>query len=282
MLAVWAEMDVVLADQFRDGNVPAMMEPLTVAKAAFAALPGTVKTYYFRGGSACHESRLVNWLRDEKRADGPQGFIGFAISARMSEALQAAILAVPEEAWEPYGEPQREEIRECAEVPFVPGEKSEHKRTEPLRYVGIRIRKRQGGLFEGGLAARHFALLSNIWDWKAGRLMEWHREKAGTIEAVHDVVKNELAGGVLPSKYFGANAAWLRLAVIAHNVLTALKRLALPAELLRARPKRLRFLIFNTPGRVAYHARRMVWRLVTRLERLGEWMEAWRLLPLRT
>jgi len=26
--------------------------------------------------------------------------------------------------------------------------------------------------------------------------------------------------GVLPSKYFGANAAWLRLAVISYNVLT--------------------------------------------------------------
>jgi hypothetical protein len=65
---------------------------------------------------------------------------------------------------------------------------------------------------------------------------------------VHDVVKNELAGGVMPCKYFGANAAWLRLAVIAHNVMTALKRLALPADLLTARPKRLRFLIFNTPA----------------------------------
>ncbi|MGD0010311.1 MAG: hypothetical protein ABSE93_17410 [Terriglobia bacterium] len=43
----------------------------------------------------------------------------------------------------------------------------------------------------------------------ARRLIEWRREKAGTIEAVHDVVKNELAGGVLPSKYFGTNAAWL-------------------------------------------------------------------------
>ena len=96
---------------------------------------------------------------------------------------------MPEEAWEPYGEPHPEEIRECAEVPFVAGEKSEHKETEPLRYVGIRIRKRHGGLFEGGLATRHFALVSNIWDWKAGRLMEWHRENAGTIEAVHDVVK---------------------------------------------------------------------------------------------
>ena len=88
-----------------------------------------------------------------------------------------------------YGERHPEEIRECAEVPFVAGEKSEHKKTEPLRYVGIRIRKRHGGLFEGGLATRHFALVSNIWDWKAGRLMEWHRENAGTIEAVHDVVK---------------------------------------------------------------------------------------------
>src|ERR1035441_9385405 len=51
-------------------------------------------------------------------------------------------------------------------------------------------------------------------------------------------------------------ASWLRLAMIAHNVIPALKRLALPAELLTARPKRLRFLIFNTPGRLVHHARR--------------------------
>ena len=55
---------MVLADQFRDGNVPAMMEPLRVAKAAFAALPGTLKTYCYRGDSACHESGLVNRLRE--------------------------------------------------------------------------------------------------------------------------------------------------------------------------------------------------------------------------
>ena len=39
-------------------------------------------------------------------------------------------------------------------------------------------------------------------------------------------------------RLFGANAAWLRLAVISHNVMTALKRLALPADLLTARPKK--------------------------------------------
>ena len=80
MLAVWAEMDAVLADEFRDGNVPAQMAPLTVAKAAFAALPKTVTTYYYRGDSACHEKELLRWLSNERREEGPQGRIGFAIS----------------------------------------------------------------------------------------------------------------------------------------------------------------------------------------------------------
>ena len=71
--------------------------------------------------------------------------------------------------------------------------------------------------------------------------------------------------------YFGANAAWLRLAVIAHNVLQALKRLALPAELLTARPKRLVFLLFNMPGRLVHHAR----RLILRVAALGEWTAAY-------
>jgi hypothetical protein len=282
MLAAWAETGLVLADQFRDGNVPAQMAPLAVAQQAFAALPGTVQEYYYRGDAACHESGLVNWLRDEQRAGGPRGRIGFAISARMSAPLHAALQALPETAWEPYGDPHPAETRECAEVPFVPGEKTEKKDLQPLRYVAIRIRKKQGELFEDGSAVRHFAVLSNRWELKATRLIEWPREKAGTIEFVHDVIKNDLGGGVLPSKYFGANAAWLRLAVIAHNVLQALKRLALPAELLTARPKRLRFLLFNMPGRLVHHAR----RLILRVAAMGKWTaayrEALRLLPVIT
>ena len=125
-------------------------------------------------------------------------------------------------------------------------------------------------------------MLSNLWEWEPAKLVPWHREKAGTIEGVHDVVKNELAGGVLPSKYFGANAAWLRLAVITHNVLTALKRLALPAELLSARPKRLRFLIFHTAGRLVHHARRLSLQVVTAAEEITMWLEALGRLPLPT
>jgi hypothetical protein len=172
MLAVWAETGLVLADQFRDGNVPAQMEPREVARRALAALPSTVQEYYYRGDAACHESGLVNWLRDEQRAGGPCGRIGFAISARMSEPLHAAIRVVPESAWQPYGDPHPAEIRECADVPFVPSEKTEKKDLQPLRYVAIRIRKKQDELFDDGSAVRHFAVLPNRWELKAARLIE--------------------------------------------------------------------------------------------------------------
>ena len=112
-----------------------------------------------------------------------------------------------------------------------------------MRYVAIRIRPRQEEFFADGNREKHFAVLSNLWEWNAERL---------------------------------------RLAVIAQNVLTALKRIALPAELLRARPKRLRFLIINTAGRIVQHARKMRLRLAALEERIALWKEALRLLPIAT
>jgi len=72
-------------------------------------------------------------------------------------------------------------------------------------------------------------------------LIRWHREKAGTVEHAHHVLKNELAAVALPSGKFGANAAWFRLNVLTYNLLSALKRLALPGDLSDARPKQLGF-----------------------------------------
>jgi hypothetical protein len=77
----------------------------------------------------------------------------------------------------------------------------------------------------------------------------------------HHVLKNELAAAALPSGKFGANAAWFRLNALTYNLLTALKRLTLPGELRTARPKRLRFLLFNTVGKVVAHTRRTLLRL---------------------
>ena len=96
-------------------------------------------------------------------------------------------------------------------------------------------------------------------------LLEWQRGKAGTIEHVNYILKDELAAGVYPSNKSGANAAWLRLQVLTHNLLELLKATALDAAYRRARPKRLRFAIFTQFGRVVRHAREQYVRVVTRV-----------------
>ncbi len=112
---------------------------------------------------------------------------------------------------------------------------------------------------------RHFAVVTNRWDLDGEALLRWHRGKAGTIEHVHRVLVDELAAGVYPSGNFGADAAWLRLQVITHNLLELLKAAALPKEFRHARPKRLRFAVFTQFGRVVSHARALLLRVAAEL-----------------
>src|ERR1700749_3906295 len=70
-----------------------------------------------------------------------------------------------------------------------------------------------------------------------------------------------------PIEVVGANAAWLRLNVILYNLLSAFKRVGLPEEFHTARPKRLRFLLLNTVGKVVRHARETLLRCTKQLAR---------------
>jgi hypothetical protein len=70
----------------------------------------------------------------------------------------------------------------------------------PLPAIAIRIRKKRQELLSDGGAVKHFAVRTNLWDWKPKWPLEWHREKAGKIEAAHEVAKSELAEApVLPA-----------------------------------------------------------------------------------
>jgi hypothetical protein len=149
-------------------------------------------------------------------------------------------------------------------VPYVPSRASERRDTRPYRSLAIRVRTPQGVLFGDGASVKHFAVVTNDWEADGRALLAWQRGKAGTIEHVNHVLKNELAAGVYPSDKFGANAAWLRLQVLTLNLLELLKATALDGEYRSARPKRLRFAIFTQFGRVVRHAREQFVRLVTR------------------
>lgn len=260
LLVSWAETSLVMADEFRDGNVPASRRIKELVDQAAATLPHRPADdpwqISVRSDSAAYEwDTLDHWQARGWR---------FAVSADMSQALQREIVALPPEAWTVCGQEANGVIREWAEVAYVPSRKTEKKNAPIYRYLAIRVRTPQGVLFGDGDSVKHFAVVTNDWKTDGQALLSWQRGKAGTIEHVNHVLKNELAAGVYPSDKFGANAAWLRLQVLTLNLLEILKATALDEQYRRARPKRLRFSIFTQFGRVVRHARSQLLRLTTR------------------
>jgi hypothetical protein len=265
----WAELDQAVADQYRDGNVPAAMGNLPIIQRAFSVLPKTVTQYAFRADSACYEEVVLKWLADEKRQGGPQGEIAFTISADMGEDLRAICARTAEAEWVLVDD-RVEETVACADVEFTPGDWP--KNAQPLRYVAVRIRKKQGLLFAAGSDTKYLSVVSNRWEMTACDLLRWHWKKAGTIEHLHDVTKNELGAAVPPCSRFGANAAWYRLSLLTYNVLSAMKRLALPKHLADARPKRLRFLLLTIAASFVSHSNRLIARVGAEAERIADFI----------
>ena len=281
MVAVWAEADLVLADEFRDGHGPAKQSPLTCAQMAFAALPKTIQARYFRGDSACHEQDLLSWLHHPERVQEPGGRIGFAVSAVMSQELGAALAKIPEADWKTFDTESDGTQRQWAEVDFVPGEAREKKDSKPLRYVGLRLLKAQGVLFADGSDRHHHAVITNQ-DWTGPRLLQWHREKAGTVEHVHDEVKNGLGGGHMPSQHFAVNAAWFKLALLAYNIASAIKGLCFSPEERTARFKKYRLLLVQVAGRMSRFQCKLRLRFCASAATITRIVRVWKIFDLPT
>jgi len=281
MLAVWAEADLAPADEFRDGNVPARQAPLTCAQRAFAALPPGIEARYFRGDNACHESQLIGWLSDPKRAEEPGGAIGFAIGAFPSAELTRALTRISDDAWKTFDVEADGTLRQWADVDFVPGERYEHKESRPLRHVGLRLLKARRELFADGSDRRHYAVVTNL-DYRGDRLLKWHREKAGTVEHLHDEIKNALGGGHMPSRRFNVNAAWLKFALLAYNLAGAIKGLCFEPEERTARFKRYRLLLVHLAGRMNRNNCVMGLRLCASPQAIARMQKVWSVFQLPT
>lgn len=281
MVAVWAEADLVLADEFRDGNVPARQEPLTCAQQAFAALPATIMSRYFRGDSACHEKELLGWLIHPDRALEPGGPIGFAVTASTSPELALTMKQMSDKDWTTFDTEPDGTLRQWAEIPFVPADRYEQKNSHPLRYVGLRLLKPQGVLFADGSDRHYHAVISNR-DLPGDKLLNWHREKAGTIEHVHDEIKNALGGGHMPSQRFAVNAAWFKFALLSYNLASAIKGLCFDPEERTVRFKKYRLLLVHLAGRMNRNNCVMGLRLCAPREAIKRMQRVWSVFPLKT
>ena len=108
-----------------------------------------------------------------------------------------------------------------------------------------------------------FGVVSN----RAGdgeEIIRWQRERCGKSEEAHAVIKQDLAGGRLPSGSFGENAAWWQIMVLALNLNALFKREALGEGWVGKRLKALRYALIGIPGKLVQRSRGLIVRISAR------------------
>jgi Transposase DDE domain group 1 len=274
----WAEQGLVAFTEFRDGNVPAGYEQLRVLKEALAVLPAGVKKVYMRSDSAGYQHELMSYCVDKEREAELFGKIDFAISVDVGAQFRQAVCEVAEDGWHrlyrQVGKALVETDQEWAEVCFVPNAIGHSLNGPSYRYLAIRepLRQRElPGLEEEqqplpdvvdqqGQRYKIFGVVTTL-DWAGESVIWWHRGRCGKSEEAHAVMKEDLAGGKLPSRSFEANAAWWWIMVLSLNLNAALKRLVLGGEWVNKRMKAVRLNLIFLPARVLEHARQLQVRL---------------------
>jgi len=277
----WYEQGVILHTEFRDGNIPAGYDQLRVLKEALKCLPENVDNVRLRSDTAGYQHDLLEYCASgtNKRF----GRIEFAIGCNVTQPFKAAVAQVSDSHWKPiYKEVNGKKMKtgsEWAEICFVPNKLCCKKNAPEYRYLA----KRQ--ILETQLSLSNmdnpepslpfptiemedtkykvFGIVTNI-DYKemdGEKVIHWLHERCGKSEEVHAVMKDDLAGGKLPSADFGENAAWWWIMVLAQNLNVMLKKLALNSSIESVRMKRIRFSIINIPGRIIQRSRMLLIRL---------------------
>ena len=266
----WAEKHLILHTEFRDGNVPAGYEQLRVLKDALAMLPKGVEKLYLRSDTAGYQHDLLKFC--ETREDR----IEFTVGSDVTQEFKRAVHEVEEADWNPLMKKVKDKMvptdTQWAEVCFVPEAISRSKKDPVYRYLATRCPLKQAVLpgMEGQLpfqtmerdTVRYkiFGIVTNR-DIPGNELINWHYERSGKSEEAHAIMKEDLAGGYLPSSLFGANAAWWWITGLAFNLNSAMKRLVLDSSWASKRMKALRFSLINLPGRIIDHARDLTIRI---------------------
>jgi hypothetical protein len=273
----WEEQALILHSEFRDGNVPAGYEQLRVFQEALEMLPEGVTKVYHRSDTAGYQHDFLRYC--EKGENKRFGRIEFAVGVDVTKEFKKAVAEVEESEWKPFykeikGEKRKTRV-EWAEVCFVPNAIARSKKDPVYRYLATRELLEQPEL--PGMERqvefpfptmsmekkryKIFGIVTNR-DLEGNELINWLHKRCGKSEEAHSIMKEDLAGGKLPSSSFGENAAWWGIMILAFNLNSAMKRLVLQGSWVAQRMKAIRFSLIGLPGRVLNHARGLIVRLV--------------------
>jgi hypothetical protein len=250
---------------------------LRVFKEALGLLPEGIKTVRLRSDTAGYQHDLLKYC--EMGTNKRFGRIEFAIGCDVTAEFKKAVAEVAESEWQPVTKKVKgcevDTGKQWAEVCFVPNAIGHSKNGPEYRYLATREVMEEQLTLAGmgqdkqysfptmamkGRRYKVFGIVTNM-DWDGNELIRWLYKRCGKSEEAHSIMKEDLAGGKLPSNDFGENAAWWWIMILALNLNAAMKRLVLGPSWIAKRMKAIRFTLINLPAQVVDRARSLLVRL---------------------
>ena len=266
---------VIAATRLRGGNAASARGAASLAARAIGTARdcGCTGTIIVRMDSAYYNGAVISAIRSRGAR--------FSVTAPVNASIRAAIDAIGEDAWTPIRYPRAiwdDQLgawisdAEVAEVEYTAfASKKGQAVTARLIVRRVRDLNKQAGAGQDELfpAWRHHAVFTDS-PFELVQAEGQHRDHAIVEQVFADVTSGPLAH--MPSGAFAANAAWLSIAAMAHNLLRAAGALAsLPFA--KARAATIRRDLIAVAARTARHGRgRLTLHLPDGWHREHEWL----------
>ena len=180
--------------------------------------------------------------------------VRYSITIRQHARLRNIIEAIPEEDWTPipYWMDGAADVAETTYTPF-----QSEPDAAPVRLIVRRVKPTPGSQLALFVNYSYHGFITDR-DGATLALEADHRRHAEIENAIRDL-KYGVGLNHLPSGRFAANAAWLAVQVIAHNLARWTTRIGLGEQLVTTKTLRRRF--FSLAGRLTRSARRLTLHL---------------------
>ena len=180
--------------------------------------------------------------------------VRFSITTRQHQSLRSIIEAIPEAEWTsiPYWMEGAADVAETAYTPF-----QNEADAVPVRLIVRRVKPTPGSQLALFTNYSYHAFITD----REGDTLDLeadHRRHAEIENAIRDL-KYGVGLNHLPSGCFPANAAWLAVQVMAHNLARWTTRIGLGEPVATTKTLRRRF--FSLAGRITRKARRLTLHL---------------------
>ncbi len=248
LLAVAASTGDVLMARLREGRAntargAAHFLRETVSRVRYGGARGQLT---MRADSGFYTHTVVAVCRRTK--------VRFSITIRQRQSLRNLIEAIPEDDWTPipYWMEGAAAVAETTYVPFrsEPG-------AAPVRLIVRRVKPAPGSQLALFATYNYYGFITDR-DGETLELEADHRRHAEIENAIRDL-KYGVGLDHLPSGRFAANAAWLAVQAMAHNLARWTARIGLGEQIVTTKTLRRRF--FSLAGRITRSARRLTLHL---------------------